>query len=60
MSTSPIRAQELPTPPVGSRSDAIVLLDADGGVRFASQQCAELLGHGPDERVCQSGFEDPS
>jgi two-component system cell cycle sensor histidine kinase/response regulator CckA len=57
MSTSQARTHELLTVPVGSRSDAIVLLNADGSVRFASQQCAELLGHPGNERVCQNGFD---
>jgi two-component system, cell cycle sensor histidine kinase and response regulator CckA len=38
-------------------ADAVVLLTADGTIRFASESVARVLGYEPAERVGKSGFE---
>ena len=42
---------------VQNSSDAVVMLDATGGVLFASESSARLLGHTLDERKGRSAFE---
>ena len=42
---------------VQNSSEAIVLLNADGSIRFASESSARLLGYGLEERLGRSAFE---
>ncbi len=42
---------------VENSNDAVVLVNADGTIRFASESSARLLGYTLDERVGHSGFE---
>jgi len=42
---------------VENSSDAVVMLNADGTVRFASESSARLLGYTLDERLGRSAFE---
>src|SRR5258708_7040312 len=42
---------------VQNSSDAIVMLDATGGILFASESSARLLGYTLDERMGRSAFE---
>ena len=39
-------------------ADAVVLVAADGTIRFASEAVARVLGYAPGERVGRSGFEN--
>ena len=42
---------------VQNSSDAIVMLDVTGGILFASESSARLLGYTLDERMGRSAFE---
>jgi PAS domain S-box-containing protein len=42
---------------VQNSSEAIVMLNADGSIRFASESSARLLGYALDERLGRSAFE---
>jgi two-component system, cell cycle sensor histidine kinase and response regulator CckA len=42
---------------VQNSTDAIVMLDAAGGIRFASESSARLLGYTLEERMGRSAFE---
>src|SRR5215218_1074851 len=42
---------------VQNSSDAIVMLNADGSIRFASESSARLLGYTLEERAGHSAFE---
>src|SRR4051794_39304996 len=42
---------------VQNSSDAVVMLNADGSIRFASESSARLLGYTPEERIGRSAFE---
>jgi two-component system, cell cycle sensor histidine kinase and response regulator CckA len=42
---------------VQNSSDAVVMLNADGSVRFASESSARLLGYALDERLGRSAWE---
>ena len=42
---------------VENSSEAIVLLNADGSVRFASESSVRLLGYTLEERLGRSAFE---
>src|SRR5262252_753801 len=42
---------------VENSADAVVMLNADGSVRFASESSARLLGYTLDERRGRSAFE---
>src|SRR5579872_6394686 len=42
---------------VQNSSDAVVMLNADGSIRFASESSARLLGYTLDERLGRSAWE---
>ena len=42
---------------VRNSSDAIVMLNEDGSIRFASESSARLLGYTLEERIGRSAFE---
>ena len=42
---------------VQNSSEAIVMLNADGSIRFASESSARLLGYALEERLGRSAFE---
>jgi PAS domain S-box-containing protein len=47
----------LPPALIENSNEAVLTVDADGTIRFATQASARLLGYTPEERVGHSGFE---
>jgi two-component system cell cycle sensor histidine kinase/response regulator CckA len=57
MSTRPTEAPALFQALVENSSDAILLLDAKGTIRYASRSLERVLGYKPEERLGRSSFE---
>ncbi len=51
------RSEELFRSLIENATDFIVIIDADGKVRYESPSVARLIGYEPDERVGKSAFE---
>jgi len=47
----------LPRALIENSTEAVIMLNADGTIRYASQASARLLGYSPEERLGHSGFE---
>jgi PAS domain S-box-containing protein len=47
----------LPPALIENSNEAVLMVNEDGTIRFATQASARLLGYTPDERVGRSGFE---
>jgi len=47
----------LPPALIENSNEAVLMVNEDGTIRFATQASARLLGYSPEERVGRSGFE---
>ena len=57
MSSPQTSAHDLLYALVGKSSDAVVLLDAEGTLRFSSHLASHLLGRAVGDRICRTGFD---